>query len=385
MLNERLKWIDGLKGIACVCVLWHHFFLAFLPRMYFGGTAAKHISVISEENLAQSPFLFFLNGNFMVALFCALSGIVVSISVFRAKCNKIGNIILKRYPRLMLPIIPIAIMVYIVIQKVPFYHMEVSTITGSAWLGGFYTDSISFGKIIYSVLIGIWLDGDTTISNAYWMLSQLFWGTFVIIVCTLVVKNINLKGSIIFLGGCTVFMLFLNNMIFIFPLSVLITYMYLHYGKLFQNKIVGIVCIIIGCFLGAYPSGIEHPTNIYRYLNFNIANINIYTFWHVIGAVILIVGVICSGDFKAVLECKVLMKLGKISYSIYLIHIPIIYFASSYIFMKFYTTNHYLKTVGIIFIVTNVIVVILADLYSRIIEKNCTHIVNYMCRIIENE
>ena len=104
-----------------------------------------------------------------------------------------------------------------------------------------------------------------------------------------------------------------------------------------------------------------------------------------IGAVILIVGVICSGDFKAVLECKVLMKLGKISYSIYLIHIPIIYFASSYIFMKFYTTNHYLKTVGIIFIVTNVIVVILADLYSRIIEKNCTHIVNYMCRIIENE
>ena len=66
----RIKWLDGLKGLACFAVLWHHFILGFLPGQYNG--AMGRIGAIDP---VRSPLSFIVNGNFMVALFMLASGI----------------------------------------------------------------------------------------------------------------------------------------------------------------------------------------------------------------------------------------------------------------------------------------------------------------------
>lgn len=38
---ERMKWIDGLKGIACVGIFYHHFFLRYAPESYYGQSAGN--------------------------------------------------------------------------------------------------------------------------------------------------------------------------------------------------------------------------------------------------------------------------------------------------------------------------------------------------------
>jgi peptidoglycan/LPS O-acetylase OafA/YrhL len=35
--TERLRFLDGLRGLAALCVIVHHFVAAFLPVAYFGA------------------------------------------------------------------------------------------------------------------------------------------------------------------------------------------------------------------------------------------------------------------------------------------------------------------------------------------------------------
>ena len=66
--NDRVLWIDGLRGIACLAIFAHHFGCCFYPVTQFGpeGQWATPASVA----LAQSPLAVFLNGNFWVCVFC---------------------------------------------------------------------------------------------------------------------------------------------------------------------------------------------------------------------------------------------------------------------------------------------------------------------------
>lgn len=374
MQKERLKWIDGLKGLACLLVFWHHFLVGFFPRMYYGSVVPAHLSVISEESLAQSPMLFFLNGNFMVAIFCAVSGVVVSLSIFKTDNDNIGKIIAKRYPRLMLPVIPIAFAVFLMLKYIHMYHIEISAVTGSPWLSGFYCDAIGIKQLLYSLFFGIWLHGDPLISNAYWVLNQLFLGTFVVIIMTLAVKRAKMLWAIVFLCFASFILLFMYNMMFVFPLSVLICYLYLNVQKAFNHPVIGAIFVPFGFFLGGYPSGIEHPTNIYRFLDSDILGAGTYTFWHVFGAVFLIYGFFNLKCIIKILENKVFLFLGKISYAIYLIHIPLLFSVGTYLFNIIYTRENYLRAVLILFVLINFIVVLSAFLYNRFVESGCERV-----------
>ena len=74
-LSTRIAWLDSLKGIACLCVFIHHFLLAFYPEVHFGHAVS---SMLKVKNLAESPFMFWANGNFCVCLFLLISGFLVS-------------------------------------------------------------------------------------------------------------------------------------------------------------------------------------------------------------------------------------------------------------------------------------------------------------------
>lgn len=63
---NRIKWLDGLKGLAAIGVMTHHFLLAFLQSTYSGEEVTAHISPEFEHWFAQTPLSVFVNGNFLV-------------------------------------------------------------------------------------------------------------------------------------------------------------------------------------------------------------------------------------------------------------------------------------------------------------------------------
>ena len=81
--KQRLDWIDGLRGICCILIFVHHFLLIFYPGTYSGNAVPSHMIAKLDIYLAQSPFASLFNGNFLVCIFCVVSAVSISYSIFR--------------------------------------------------------------------------------------------------------------------------------------------------------------------------------------------------------------------------------------------------------------------------------------------------------------
>lgn len=382
-MKEHIKWIDGVKGLACILVFWHHFCLAFLPGIHFGPFAPSHVSGELDIRLAQSPLSFVLNGNFMVAIFCVLSGFVLSMQIFGKSDAYISKIVFKRYFRLMLPIVPIAIVVALLLNNGLFCNLQAAPYTGSGWFTSYYVAPITLDRFIYSVLAGIWFYGDDTLSTAFWMLKTLFYGSFVAVLLSMVAKQMK-KGVYLFLILFIAVLILANDMLWAFGFSVLIAYQR-QQSKGRTYPAVGVICVILGCVLGGYPSGVA-PTNAYRFLNVLPPWYQGFMLWHILGAGLLIWGLfqlqgICRG-----LSNRFFVFLGKISYAVYLIHIPLLFGLSAWLFLCFSQRGmSYLGSVGLSFVISNLMLVVLATLYHTFVEKNCNRLIDKCSRYFWGE
>jgi peptidoglycan/LPS O-acetylase OafA/YrhL len=426
-MNGHIKWIDGLKGLACILVFWHHFCLAFLPGIHFGAVVPSHIAGGYDVGLAQSPLSFVLNGNFMVAVFCVLSGFVLSVKTLRSEEPQIARMIVKRYPRLMLPVVPVGIAVYFMLRFQLFFNQQVVPVSGSPWFAGYYIEPVSVDRLLYALIAGIWFQGDDSLSTAFWMLRTLFLGSFAAILLSIAAKHMK-KHAGLFLCCCMGVMMFANDMLWAFALSALLAYGHVQktrehsavpadgkagmtqgqgavpaygeaempqghgavpeaaeYGKSGRAADIlktcrGIVCVVAGCVLGGYPSG-GVPTNAYRFLNIFPAWYHGFMLLHIAGAGLLVYGLLCLKRLPALLGNRLFLFLGKISYAVYLVHIPLLFSLSAYVFLQAQGSGlGYLRSTAVSFVVSNVVLVGVAFLYHQIVERPCAALTNRLCR-----
>lgn len=369
MERERIEWLDGVKGLAALLIFLHHFCLAFYPAIHYGAASVSHWGG-KDVAFSDSPLSFFLNGNYMVTIFCAISGLVISNSVFAIReKEKIADLIVKRYFRLALPLIPIGFIAYFLLKYDLFQHLQTAQITGSQWLTYCYVIKPDFCGAIKSMLFNVWFLGDNTLSTAFWMLSQLFYGTFISIILSLVSWKAIKRGWVIYIVVALCYM-DSTGVQMAFVLGTLLSWIYQNKSCLFKCKLMGIMLILLGVFLGGYPSGVK-PENVYLILSFKP-----YVFWHILGAFFTLYGIFCVGDLRKVFAGKIFRFLGKISYAIYLIHIPLLFGGTTRIFNLALKRYSYHVSVSIALVISVIVLVLLAFFYNKMIEQRCVIIQN---------
>jgi peptidoglycan/LPS O-acetylase OafA/YrhL len=142
----------------------------------------------------------------------------------------------------------------------------------------------------------------------------------------------------------------------------------------------GILCVVAGCVLGGYPSGIV-PTNAYRFLSIFPAWYQGFMLLHIAGAGLLVYGLLCLKRLPALLGNRLFLFLGKISYAVYLVHIPLLFSLSAYVFLQAQGSGlGYLRSTAVSFLVSNVVLVVVAFLYHQIVERPCAALTNRLCR-----
>ena len=88
---RKIKYLDGLRGLAAFVVVFHHFILAFYPALFFGDNATPHLRAGLEAFVSGTPINLLYNGNFAVSIFFVLSGYVLSYKFFvRKKSAPVG-------------------------------------------------------------------------------------------------------------------------------------------------------------------------------------------------------------------------------------------------------------------------------------------------------
>lgn len=358
--------MDGLKGIAAILIFVHHFCLIFYPAIHFGDAVLSKLYNL-DTVLSQSPFSVFLNGNFLVAIFCTISGAVISIQIMELPDkNKLADIIMKRYFRLMLPVVPVGLLIFVMLRYGLFSNQEAAVYTQSPWAAMYYQSPMTFFQTLRSVFVDTWFWGDDTLSTAFWMLSQLFYGTFLSIILSIVCWKYKKHTWSIYVMLAFVFFNH-GTLQLAFILGTLLTWLCINCSQCF-NKYLGCILFTIGIFLGGYPSGVT-PTNVYRLF----CDVN-YIDVHIVGAFFTLYGIWSLEKLQAVLSMPIFKGLGKISYSIYLIHIPLLFSFSTSLFLFVKEYMRYAYSAGLSLFVSIFVLIMAANMYNKTIENMCVQV-----------
>jgi len=210
-MNEKIYNLEGLRGIACIIVVIHHFCCAYYP-LFIGLVEPTRENVKGSWYIANSPLRFLWAGQFSVILFFILSGYVLTHRYIvvqnnnnnnnnnnntllneNNKCNKKSDIIslshsiIKRYFRLLIP-------VFFSVSFCWFLHclsnyndrLKVANITQSGW----FTESTGverygkFWSIVWIFIVSIfsvWTNGDIKgFNNVLWTINYEIKGSFLV-------------------------------------------------------------------------------------------------------------------------------------------------------------------------------------------------------------
>lgn len=367
---ERIKWIDGLRGVSAFGVYLHHFIVAFIPAAFFGTGAPVRLYKGVDLLLAQSPFAFSVVGNFLVCVFCIVSGMVISSQVMNShNHDAVSYVIAKRYLRMALPLFVVSLTVYFLMKQSLFSNVEASTLTGSSWLASYYGNPASLKAVFLTSFNTVWFVGDNTFSTAFWMMSILFKGSFLAILLGEISWKYR-KSCIYFYIALALVFIRIDSMYLLFVLGTVLSYLMKNEIGAGKYPYLWVMVLAIGLFLGGYPSGME-PTNIYRVL-WLPSYLTRFQFFHILGAFFTVLGILYLEPAQRILSFKGFLWLGRNAYALFLVHIPIMFSLSTTLFMWIQERmGGYQKPLAIVFLLTTAAILTVSHFFHVIVERRC--------------
>jgi peptidoglycan/LPS O-acetylase OafA/YrhL len=333
-MNIKNKSADGLRGIAALNVAISHFFAAFLPMMLhknYPTIFASSSNTDSFFTLLTSPFVSTLyNGHFAVFIFFVLSGYVLTLPYY-SEINHSKKILLKRllgrYLRLNIPIIIAVFLSYSVYKLGLYSNIRSAEISGSTnWLKNFFPSDITLLSTIKEGFYQAIFFSKNTLIPPLWTLKIEFLGSiYILLFYILKPKKYFLISSVIAL-----------SLIHFIHKEDSIYYFSIFFGSLLYN-IKNITKYRLFIFLfGFYFGGFQFNSFIYDYL----PNLNFYSFdiwdrkniYNAVGAVLITLSIV-QGFGSKIFENSAAQFLGRISFSIYLLHFIVLCSLSSFVYI----------------------------------------------------
>ncbi len=261
-----------------------------------------------------------LDGNFSVCLFFVMSGYVLLIGFYKRQndLSYLKESFIKRYFRLT-PLVLASVILAVILQNtIGFHNVEMAAIVGGhEWLKSNYQSELTLTGAIYNGLYSAYI-GDTSYNGPLWTIKiELMGSLFLYLYAALffVKKNgahIIISAILIYLIeptlGCYLILFIIGGTILVYNI------------KLANNYILpaSILTVVLAT---------ENPWTIeINFLNelTGFSKEGLATFCHSIAAILLLLIVNTSSKLSSYLSRPVFTFLGKISFSLYVFHIPII-------------------------------------------------------------
>lgn len=363
--NSRVRFLDGLKGIAAMVVLFSHLVLAFVNANDIG----VHI-------IMTTPLFWLINGHNMVVLFCIITGFIVAAKTINAKKpEKVCMIVPKRYLRIAIPLIPIAIWVYLGTKYGLFLNKEVGRAVDSNWFWWFYPEQLSIKELIMCLIYRVPFGENGTISPMLWMYKYIMVGTIYSVGVSLCYKYSKKIGLIISVLLALYYTFYANSL---YACSVIGALMYFTFGNRKIEKrgacsMLGTALMVIGIFLGGY-----NYTNANCNLVYRIGG-QIITDWQIfiVGQTMFFAGVFLCDWFKKIMSTRILKYFGKVSFAIFILQAPLMCTICSWTFIALNKRIDNIYLVGWLNVLISILITVtVADIYSRTIEKASIKIVD---------
>lgn len=315
--NQAMKnsSADGLRGLAALSVTITHFIAAFMPSLLFYNYGALFPCPETPGPLANalgSPALtLFYNGHFPVLIFFVLSGYVLTLPWFeRADAGPVlQRRLWSRYLRLNLPIMVAIGLAWLVYRAGWMHTREAAQLSGSTnWLASFYPTGLDGVTALKEALFGSIVLGSASFLPPLWTLKIEFIGSIYILLFFLAkpARHLLLPMAL----ACLL-------------LHAIHAEQSIYYIALFAGAVLHRVRLTrsgqfavfaVGLYFGAY----QHFRAMYGFLP-DPRIWDVKSFYNAIGAACVCAAVL-SGWGQGLLNRPLVQFLGRISFSIYLLH-----------------------------------------------------------------
>ncbi len=336
----RIKFLDGLKGLGAIMVYLSHYSLMnySLPSWF-------------KEGYVSSVFF---NGGKAVGLFLIISGFLAWLSADRKTHNykSISQMVVNRYFRFAIPFGIVFIILYATyFMGIYSWHTEAGYITKSTILQTAFwpVNIIGFIKsvILSPVNPDFW-------DAPLWMMKYVFLGTYIALLLQLAIKGVDNKKRIYILLFCSVVLTLLDKFYLGIMIGQILAFLFGKYGKNFHKSSQPALGVFFICLflLLCYKTFLPISTEIKNFL------------W----AMILVMAVYTTPFLQKLFESDIMQKLGKISFSMFIWHWPILCSLTSLLCVKTQFQPFYVAFT-IQFGVTSFAVIIISYLSQKFIES----------------
>jgi peptidoglycan/LPS O-acetylase OafA/YrhL len=369
-MRRELGYVEGLRGIAALIVCAFHFALIFLPALCTPDAAKSW--VIGQRVFASSPLNLVLNGGFAVSLFFVLSGFVLSHAFMQdGDPTRIWKAAAKRYPRLMLPMLVSLLIAWGVEAADGFYYEALKPLSGSP-MDDIFVDPPSLFSVLREGTFGTFFEGDSRLNPPVWTIAAEFKGSFLVFALMIIFRRSRYRWI-----GYALSAAFLYDRYFLaFPIGMALAALQSPNPPRYR---VASILFIIAVVLGSYPLyGAED--GIWYWLP-TPGTANPLIFYQIIGAACLLEAVVLS-PVQGILGRPFFRFLGRISYSIYLIHFTILSSLTCFLVFSMNPIVGYLSSVAIAFAITLPILLSAAYFFTRVIDEPATMLADWYARLV---
>lgn len=294
MQSQREGYLDGMKGLACLFILLGHF-----TGIYKYAENASQIDSWFVRILTEGPVSIFTAESFWLYLFFVISGYLLIISTprkirdFLVKCTK-------RILRLAIPIWGTAIFIFVIQNTIGFYNHSVQAIVQNTWLTHLYGSHLTVLDILKEPFFVLIL-GTSKFNSPFWCLRDMLISSFLIYGVGWICKSKK------------------TETIAVCVLTVL-------------AAITG-RSIIMACLCGSCARLLREKAEIQNKKNIMVLAgllLPLVAFWSgnsvftSIAFASFLIAVPQVERMKSIFECKLVKRLGAVSFGIYALHWPII-------------------------------------------------------------
>lgn len=305
----RLEFLDGIRGWASLMVFLYHLIIQLLSN-----TAPSY----------KSKYLaFLLDGEFAVFIFFVLSGFVLSIKfVITPGKYSLTQAVIARYFRLMLPIIITSFFAYMLMLAHAMYNVPASIPANAPqWLGVYFNFEPTLAYFLQFNLYYVFFNFNpgANFNPVLWTIAYEFTGSMLVYLIIGFFRNTKNHSFFIPIAFIVLFNLFNNPIIACFAIGYVLAELYVAYSERLQSK-AWVSWLATALFTVPVIFSTLFRTGHHLYL--------------ALLASALVIAVSFSSPLKRFFSNKVSRFLGRISFPLYLIHLPLICSFSSYLFLQ---------------------------------------------------
>ncbi len=304
--------------------------------MYHYDPQYAHMPGNVEQTLVFAPISVLWNSKFAISLFFVISGYALSYKYFMTKSQEyLRASLIKRYFRLEIPILFSVLVSYILLIGGSYSNAYIANnfTKSTFWFDHLWNMNASFPSALNEAFVSSLFTGGSPLYNpVLWTMVIEFMGSILVFSSLALFGN---SGKRFLVYAILTVVLHIHY----FPAFIVGLAMCDYYHAEKKKRLPGIPVLFIfltGLYIGGYQR--IPVTNIWRPFDF-ISDMD-STFPFIIGAALFVLAVINSAGLIKFFSSRALLFLGKMSFSIYLIHLLIIGSLGCYLFKCFFAGLH---------------------------------------------